>query len=338
VSLYSGAGGLDKGLELSRHFRTEVFVEVDPIAVETLEANFEGTVIAEDIADVSTRTILRRADLRKGDDFLLAAGPPCQLWSHARFWLEDMSEVARDPAATTLDHFVRVLEESRPRAFIFENVWGLAYTTHAAVLRRLRARVKKSGYRAWVKVVNAADYGVPQVRRRLIMIGARDVSDEFEFAFPDATHGSLSRPYRTAGEALGRLVDRRDLAEDNEAVNGKWGHLLASIPKGDNYLFYTAERGHPKPIFKWRSKYWHFLLKLDPRKPSWTLAASPGPYTGPFHWRNRRLRVPEIQRLQSFTLDYVLAGNRREQRRQLGNAVPPRLANVMGRAIAQQLF
>ena len=338
ISLYSGAGGLDRGLDLTHRFRTDAFVEFDAAAIETLEANFTGGVFGEDIARVTAPALLRKAGLSKGDDFLLAAGPPCQLWSHARFWLEDMSKVSRDPAATTLDHFVRVLEGSRPRAFLFENVWGLAYKTHARVLNRLRARVKRSGYRTWVKVVNAADYGVPQLRRRLIMIGARDVEADFEFEFPRPTHGTDYREFQTAGHAIRAIADRDEFAEDDERVNGKWGHLLPGIPRGGNYLHYTAERGYPKPIFNWRSKYWHFLLKLDPALPSWTLAASPGPYAGPFHWKNRRLRVPEIKLLQTFPMTYEVAGNHREQRRQLGNAVPPRLACAIGRSVARQLF
>ena len=75
-------------------------------------------------------------------------------------------------------------------------------------------------------------------------------------------------------------------------MGGKYGHLLPDIPPGDNYLYYTAQRGHPDPQFGWRSRYWSFLLKLSPDKPAPTIQAQPGPYVGPFHWENRRLRVP----------------------------------------------
>jgi len=338
VSLFSGAGGLDRGLELTKRFTTQVFVEFDSHAVETLEANFEGAVLGQDLGLVSTRRILRSSGLSKGDDFLLVAGPPCQLWSHARFWLEDMKRVSRDPMASTLDHFIRVLDDSRPRAFIFENVWGLAYKTHVAVLKRLRAKVEQLGYRTWVEVVNAASYGVPQLRRRLIMVGARGLPTDLNFAFPRPTHGTEQRAFRSAGDAIAALADRADLVEDDESVAGKWGHLLRQIPRGQNYLYYTKQRGYPHPIFDWRSKYWHFLLKLDPRLPSWTIAASPGPYAGPFHWRSRRLRLPELKLLQTFPMTYRLSGNKREQRRQIGNAVPPLLAQAIGRAVASQLF
>lgn len=338
LSLYSGAGGLDRGLESTGYFATKVFVERDEAAIDTLEANFKGTVLGDDIAKLSVPAILRSADLARGDNFLLAAGPPCQLWSHARFWLEDTRKVATDPEATTLDHFLRVLKGSRPRAFVFENVWGLRYKTHAQVLDNLQANIERQGYRTWLKVMNAAEYGVPQLRKRLIMVGARDVPKDFRFTFPTPTHGIEQRPYRTAGDAIGDLANRNDLAEDDEQVNGLWGHLLPKVPRGENYLYFTAKRGHQKPLFKWRTKYWSFLLKLDPRLPSWTIAASPGPYTGPFHWKNRRLRLPELKRLQTFPMSYELGGKRRDQRRQVGNAVPPLLAEVIGKAIAKQIF
>jgi DNA (cytosine-5)-methyltransferase 1 len=138
----------------------------------------------------------------------------------------------------------------------------------------------------------------------------------------------------TAGDAIADLADRDDLAEPEEVVRGKYGHLLPGIPPGDNYLFYTAKRGHPDPQFEWRKRYWSFLLKLDPEQPSPTIQASPGPYVGPFHWENRRLRVMELKRLQTFPDDFVICGNRRSAQRQLGNAVPPLLA----RRIAEVLI
>jgi DNA (cytosine-5)-methyltransferase 1 len=139
--------------------------------------------------------------------------------------------------------------------------------------------------------------------------------------FPDPTHSgphetrtkydaSLT-PHVTTGEAIGDLVGRDDLAERQEAVNGKYGHLLPSIPPGDNYLYFTAKRGHPQPIFEWRKRFWSFLLKLDPAQPSPTIQAQPGPYVGPFHWLDRRLRLPEVLRLQTFPDGYKIVGSRR---------------------------
>jgi len=130
----------------------------------------------------------------------------------------------------------------------------------------------------------------------------------------------------------------RDYEDDELKVGGKWGHLLPEIPPGDNYLFFTEKRGHPNPIFAWRSKYWSFLLKLSPDKPSWTIQAQPGPYVGPFHWKNRRLTISEIKRLQTFPDDYIIYGNRKSAHRQLGDAVPPLLAEKIGESIRYQLI
>src|SRR5207244_6587076 len=119
----------------------------------------------------------------------------------------------------------------------------------------------------------------------------------------------------------------------DEVLRGRWGHLFPEIPPGENYLFLTAHRGHPEPIFKWRSKYWSFLLKLSPDKPAWTIQATPGPSIGPFHWRNRRLSLAETKRLMTFPDDYEVLGSRTVWQKQLGNAVAPRLAEVLGRSI-----
>src|SRR5205823_8904488 len=122
---------------------------------------------------------------------------------------------------------------------------------------------------------------------------------------------------------------RADLGEPEEHVNGRYGHLLPAIPPGDNYLFYTEKRGHSSPLFEWRSRYWSFLLKLDPLQPSPTIQAQPGPYVGPFHWENRRLRVGEIKRLFTFPDEFELVGTRVSVQAQLGNAVPPLLAETV---------
>jgi DNA (cytosine-5)-methyltransferase 1 len=127
----------------------------------------------------------------------------------------------------------------------------------------------------------------------------------------------------TADEALEGLVTE---PEREERLTGRWAGLLEAIPPGDNYLFYTKRRGHPDPVFEWRSRYWSFLLKLHPGRPSPTIQAQPGPNVGPFHWENRRLRVPEVKRLFTFPDDFELVGTRRSVQAQLGNAVPPLLA------------
>jgi len=121
-------------------------------------------------------------------------------------------------------------------------------------------------------------------------------------------------------------------------AGSKHKDLLKRIPPGDNYLFFTKERGHPNPVFKWRSRYWSFLLKLSPERPSWTIQASHSNNMGPFHWKNRFLRINEIKRIQTFNESHIFLGSFKEQWRQVGNAVPPMLANIFATTIYSQYF
>jgi DNA (cytosine-5)-methyltransferase 1 len=139
-----------------------------------------------------------------------------------------------------------------------------------------------------------------------------------EHLLPPPAVGSFLAPYSS-----------RDFYEDGETVDGRWADCLREIPPGSNYKYLTAWAGHPRPIFEAETRFWNFLLKLRPDAPSWTINANPGPWVGPFHWDSRRLRTPEMAAIQTFPLDYVFKGNRRERVRQLGNAVPPLLAKPM---------
>ena len=132
---------------------------------------------------------------------------------------------------------------------------------------------------------------------------------------------------RFEGNGLGQPAER----------SGYWSQLLPSIPDGQNYLWLTPEGGGD-PVFGYRTRFWSFLLKLAPDLPAWTLPANPGPATGPFHWDNRPLTVQEMLRLQSFPRSWRVTGSERDQIRQAGNATPPLLAEVVGRAIGEQVF
>jgi DNA (cytosine-5)-methyltransferase 1 len=332
ISLFSGAGGLDLGVERAG-YRVRASVELDRDASETLRRSFPGsTVLERDIRTLPAEEILAAANLARGDAALLVGGPPCTPFSKSGNWLE-YKRKGLDPEASLLDHYLRVLYGTLPVTFLLENVYGLAYRNHNAPwLEKLLVAARDLGYQVRYRVLLAADYGVPQRRQRLFVLGSR----EDEPGFPDPTHSgphetrtSYDRAlsaHVTTGEAIGDLEERDDLFEPEEVVNGKYGHLLPGIPPGDNYLFYTAKRGHPAPLFGWRKRFWSFLLKLSPDEPSPTIQAQPGPYVGPFHWRNRRLRLPEIKRLQTFPDDYEIVGSRRSAQVQIGNAVPPLLA------------
>lgn len=348
ISLFSGAGGLDLGVERAG-YDVIAAIEHDATAVATLNRNRSrwfpalGEVVPMDITTLDPKAVMSDLGVGPEEVDLLVGGPPCVAFSKSGFHLEYKRQ-GLDPKASLLDDYLRFLEAVRPAAFLMENVFGLAYRNQSApFFDRLRDGVRDLGYSFTYEVLNAADYGVPQNRQRLFIIGARDGSilghptathwGEHERRKPPANVASLT-PHVTAGDVLAGL----EAAEEaEERVNGKYGHLLPDIPPGANYLFYTAHEGHPNPLFEWRSRYWTFLLKLDPDRPAPTLQGQPGPYVGPFHWDNRRLRVPELKRLHGFPDDFVFEGSRRDVQLQVGNSVPPTLGMLVADCVRRQL-
>jgi DNA (cytosine-5)-methyltransferase 1 len=343
ISLFTGAGGLDYGFEAAG-FRTAVALEIDARCCETLRRNRDWPLIDRDIAKVTTGELLDTAGLAPGEADVLIGGPPCQPFSKSGFWATGEAKRLSDPRASTIESYMRVLAEAQPRTFLLENVEGLGFRGKDEGLQLIQQRLEAINtthgvrYRASIATLNAADYGVPQQRRRVFVIGARDGA---ALRFPEPTHtpgvpakGSRLKGYRTAWDALHDLP--RSAAED-VILKGKWAGLLPSIPEGMNYLWHT-ERGGGEPLFGWRRRYWSFLLKLAADQPSWTIQAQPGPATGPFHWDNRRLTMREMARLQTFPDDITITGSLADAQRQLGNAVPSLLGEILAREISRQLL
>jgi DNA (cytosine-5)-methyltransferase 1 len=344
VSLFSGCGGLDLGLRRAG-FDIVLACDNDPRCALSHEANFPA---------VSTRfyqgsvtdfvTELREGALLDEDVRidLLAGGPPCPPYSKSRFYRKEKPRALTDDVAwETLNGYLDTLRLLAPRAFLLENVPGLAYKVHRDALDFILESATEAGYKCTWRIINAADYGVPQIRERFLLVGVRDG----EFDFPEPTHARtgenslLSRrePWVTAGDAIADLDTEENADDAGHFAGGQHHDLLKEIPPGDNYLYFTAKRGHPDPRFEWRSRYWSFLLKLSPELPSWTIQARRSNNMGPFHWRSRILRIDEVKRLQSFPDEWQLAGTVEQQWRQLGNAVPPLLAEHLGRAIREHL-
>jgi len=182
ISLFSGAGGLDFGFEAAG-YGTGVAVERDHDCCETLRGSGHirsEAVVHRSVFDVSTGEMLEIAGRKAGDIDVLIGGPPCQPFSKAGYWRRGDSLRLRDPRADTLLAYLRVLEEARPRVFLLENVEGLIYGGKDEGLRLLLDRITeisrrtKSNYQPVVQVLNAADFGVPQLRERVFVIASRD--------------------------------------------------------------------------------------------------------------------------------------------------------------------
>lgn len=344
VSLFSGCGGLDHGIQKAG-FRLVLAADNDPACAESHRANFRGVPFFEDsVANLTGKAALRLIENRapKGID-LLVGGPPCPPFSKSRFYRVEKPRALKDPLALdTIRAYLRILRALKPKSFLLENVPGLAYKVHSDALKLVVETAEKLGYKCEWRVLNAADFGLPQIRERLFLVGIVGES----FTWPSSSHaepaklplaGSRVRPWVTAGQAIGDLDTEENASDIGHFAGGRFHEQLVEVPPGDNYLYFTAKRGHPTPVFDWRSRYWSFLLKLSPDLPSWTIQARRSNNMGPFHWRNRILRIEEVKRLQGIPDGWYLAGSIEQQWRQVGNAAPPIMGTKIGRAIARSL-
>lgn len=331
VSLFSGCGGLDLGFKRAG-FHTIFATDNWEAACGTLRANkVADEILCEDVRNIDFNKFHHKTDVVIG-------GPPCPPYSQTRHYLTGKADGFNDTkAGFAVPEYFRAIEEIMPRAFVFENVDGFMFKTHTEPMAFLKETSERLGYNITFKVVNAANYGIPQTRKRFICVGIK--KDLGKFVFPEETHGDGidgKLPWVTCGEVL---ADFDNITEEEklQRPGSKDYELLLQVPPGDNYLFFTEKRGHPNPIFKWKSRYWTFLLKLSPDRPSWTIQASISNNQGPFHWRNRFLRIEEIKRIQTFDDNYILCGEFKEQWRQVGNAVPALLAEIIAKQLIKYL-
>lgn len=340
ISLYTGAGGLDLGFEAAG-FRTAAAVELDGNARATLRENRPQWKQSEqgDVLKVDAKQLLDLAGLERRAVDALIGGPPCQPFSKSAFWAAGTTRRLDDPRARTLEFMLDLAEATLPRVLVIENVRGIAYREKDEAMTLIAQRLADinarhgTKYTTTVTYLQATDFGVPQIRERAFLVSFRDGQ---RFEPPQPVTGERSeRAAPTAWDAIGRMDDDGHRTDDLSA-QGKWADLLPSIPEGQNYLWHT-DRGGGLPLFGWRTRYWSFMLKLAKDRPAWTIQADPGPATGPFHWDSRLLSINEMARLQSFPAGYRFSGDYRAARRQIGNAVPPALAEAVARRISATL-
>jgi DNA (cytosine-5)-methyltransferase 1 len=335
LSLFSGAGGLDLGFVKSG-FDIVACVEIERAYCETLRANVGGQ------EGYGATTVVHQIDIRKFDPraYLGAGircvigGPPCQTFSAAGRRAGGVIGT-EDERGQLFQAYCDVLDILKPEVFVFENVYGLPGANGGGPWREIRAAFEERGYGLQAEVVDAADYGVPQHRERLIMVGSlRD-----SFKFPKPTHGPDAENGVSLVSVETAIADLQDPAEPfHDELGGMYGHLLPLVPEGLNYSYFTAEMNHPAPVFAWRSKFHDLLYKVDRNAPCRTLKAQPGKFTGPFHWKNRHFTTAELKRLQTFPDHYVLTGRAGSVIEQIGNSVPPRLAEVVAVSVKEQLL
>lgn len=331
LSLFSGGGGLDIAFH-DAGFDIIQMVELENKYVQTLQKNSTPGKFLENSQPIciDIKDFFPNPDLQV--DFIIG-GPPCQSFSAAGRRAAGVSGTS-DSRGTLFEEYVRLLKTLQPKGFLFENVYGIMGAQKGKDWQAIQDAFKNAGYKIYFRILDAADYGVPQHRERLFIVGLK----EGNYLFPYPTHGPDSpgqEPFITAKNALVE-VDTSELIE--EGLGGKYGHLLNDIPPGLNYSFYTEEMGHPNPVFSWRSKFSDFLYKADPDMPVRTIKAQGGQYTGPFSWENRKFTVAELKRLQTIPDVYEIVGNRQVCIEQIGNSVPPQLGRILALSILNSVM
>lgn len=331
LGLFSGAGGLDIGFHDSGYKILET-VELEPRFVKSQLVNKKNGRYLQETNILCQDIKAYEPGFSTHIDFIIG-GPPCQSFSAAGRRAAGVRGT-KDSRGGLFWEYVRILESLQPQGFLFENVYGLLGAEKGEAIKKIEKAFKEVGYNLSYRILDAADYGVPQHRERLIIVGSK----EGKFKFPKPTNGVDSQgnyPFYSAAKALEGVKIRSEI---KEGLNGRFGHLLKDVPPGLNYSFFTEKMGHPEPIFAWRSKFSDFLYKADPSMPVRTLKASGGQYTGPFHWENRRFTVEELKRLQTFPDDYEIVGNYGTACKQIGNSVPPQFSRILALSILNQIF
>lgn len=374
VSLFTGAGGLDLGLEESG-YHTAVCVEYDADCRETLRYNrpewklFEENTkqskgktlqrIPGDIRDIGVDELLKYSGLKKGDTALVVGGAPCQPFSNIGKKLGKNDEKNGD----LFLEFVRMVKGVDPEAFIFENVVGITQDKHSDVINYMIEKFKGLGYGISYTILNAANYGVPQRRERFFLIGIKGVENP---AFPIPTHFKDEKHYQSVIKDLEpfqvpkykRWVSVKDAfkklpKKQNERIDYALMNItdvvvyrMTYIDQGENFKVLPLEL-RPECWKNGKHQGNDTFGRMVADLPSCTIrtaAYNPakGQYIHPFE--NRGLSTVEMATLQSFPNDWYFRCVRNDKftlvsgGKQIGNAVPPLLSKALGAAIKKQIL
>ena len=343
IDLFAGCGGLSRGF-MDAGFRILVGVDNDQAALNTFELNHNGAVALK--ADLSKQETIDKIEEIAGDQKIdvVIAGPPCQGFSLTGPRHFD------DPRNSLYLAVLNLVKQYKPKAFIIENVPGMAVMYQGQVKDEILRRFRAMGYNIDCRILLAADYGVPQMRKRLVFMGIRD--DVGKPVFPDAV---LDKDhYITCRDAISDLPSRENdqgmeideydgpaITEYQKRMRGDCNILhnhvatmhkqfvkdtIALVPEGGNYKNLPAGWGESR-------KFHEAWTRYDGNKPSKTIDTG---HRNHFHYQYNRIpTVRENARLQSFPDNFVFTGTRTQQNRQVGNAVPPLLGYALGKKLME---
>lgn len=348
ISLFSGAMGLDIGLEQAG-LSIVIGQDFDQSCVETMRTNGHR-VLGGDITNIQPQEILELTELHVGEPFMICGGPPCQPFSTAGKRLG-----INDPRGSLFMEFIRMIDFIRPRFFVMENVKGImsAPLKHVpranrtendendpeqklgTVLDVILSEFNKLGYKTVYGILDSVNYGVPQFRERFVLIGSRDHEEIF---LPVPTHFQMHQNPEYRWKTVGEVI--RDL-EDDTSECGKLTperkKYLQMVPEGGNW------RDLPKELieaamggaYKSGGGKVGFYRRLSYSQPAPTITTSPAQKATMLCHpkKDRPLSVKEYARIQQFPENWIFVGTTAAKYKQIGNAVPVGLARAIGEAV-----
>ena len=350
VDLFCGCGGISKGFQNTGRVKIVGAIDFDKAACDTYKNNFpKANVICGDIKDISVdSTNFSNIDI-------IVGGPPCQGFSALNRWDKDKDD---DPRNKLFLEYLRFVDELRPKAIMIENVKQILTSKNGFAPKIINEFLNKRGYLVSFKVLDASEFGVPQKRQRAIIVALLKEYGEFDFE----TLNKYKLPKVTVDDAISDIEAIEDKSKDC-----KQGTIFElGLPKSDyqrnmqsndrllynHMIYYPAQnvkemisyvteggnwRNVPKELFKSdrTNRHSNYLRRLESKSQSVTIDTGHNVYFHP-HFK----RVPTIResaRLQSFPDDFIFMGNKGQQFRQVGNAVPPLLSEAVAKAIMEVL-
>lgn len=364
IDLFCGAGGLTLGFE-RQGFNTIGASDYQEDTLNTFKSNFPNvTTVQEDIRELGSEELLDEAGYDKEDIDAIIGGPPCKGFSMAGERDPD------DPRNSLFEEYIRIVSHIEPRVVMMENVKGILSMKDGAYADKILKELRKLGYSVKYRILNSADYGVPQSRERVIWIGFKNGD---KISFPDPTHHSESsgqkklgkdedlKPYVTVGEAISDLdfigageksteyqkgpesQYQREMRKDSEKL---LNHEAPNHSERVQERFRLMEEGKGmETVPEEHRTQKHSLQKLDRNDTSPTITTLPEDFV--HYKRNRIPTVREVARIQSFPDDFKFTGPRTTggmrrrnacpQYSQIGNAVPPLMAEAIAKEIKKSL-
>lgn len=345
MDLFAGVGGLSYGFSKLPDFNIVAANEIEKDIAAAYSLNHpEVRMINCDINDLTEERINEILDGKKVD--IIVGGPPCQSYS-------TVGKRQMDDRANLFLQYKRILQIVQPTAFVFENVVGILSMDKGNLFKRVQEEFNSIGYDLKYKVLNAVDYGVPQQRERVILVGFKGNNP---FEYPEATHGEGKKPFVTLKDALGDLPVIKSGGSSTEYAKDADNEFLEFVRKsGDSLtehkapnngahlirIMETLKDGQSKDDLpeeiRPKSGYGNTYAKLWWEKPSTTITrnfACPSSSRCIHPRDSRAMSIREGARLQSFPDDYVFFGSDGMKRLEIGNAVPP----LLSLAIAKQML